>query len=72
MKFKPSTPSNSQREKIHYCVTIEGEQYNTYAYSEEVALSNAAWRYAEEVDEDVALIKWQLSHDKLYFDVEEV
>ena len=72
MKFKPTTPGNPQREKIHYCVTIEGEQYETYAYSEEVALSNAAWRYAEDYDEDVALIKWKLRNDKLYFDVEEV
>jgi hypothetical protein len=72
MKFKPTTPSKPQREKTKYIVTIEDEEYQTSAYTEEAALSNAAYRYADEVDEDVALVKWKIKHDKLYFNVEEV
>lgn len=72
MKFKPTTPGNPQREKIQYEVTIEDSTFVTAAYNEESALSNACWRYAEEVDEDVALIKWQVKNDKLYSNVEEV
>ena len=72
MKFKPSTPSNPEPRKILYEVTIEDATYRTRAYKEESALSNACYRYAEEVDEDVALIKWQVKQEKLYSNVEEV
>jgi hypothetical protein len=72
MKFKPTTPGNPQREKTKYIVIIEDEEYTTAAYTPESALSNAAYRYAEDVDEDVALIKWKIKHDKLYWNVEEV
>ena len=72
MKFHPTTPGNPQREKIQYEVTIDDSSYVTWAFTEELALSNACYRYAEEVDEDVALIKWQVKHDKLYSNVEEV
>ena len=72
MKFKPTTPGNSQRKKIQYEVVIEDSTFITWAFNEESALSNAAWRYAEEVDEDVALIKWQVREGKLYSNVEEV
>jgi len=72
MKFKPTTPSNPQREKSKFIVTIEDEEYQTSAYTEEAALSNACYRYAEEMDEEVALIKWQVRNDKLYSNVEEV
>ena len=72
MKFHPTTPGNPQREKIHYCVIIDDSEYETWAFTEEAALSNACFRYAEEVGEDVALIKWQVRNDKLYSNVEEV
>jgi len=72
MKFKPTNPRNPQREKTKYIVIIEDEEYTTASYTPESALSNAAYRYAEDVDEDVALIKWKLKNDKLYYDVEEV
>jgi len=72
MKFKPTNPRNPQRKKTKYEVIIEDETYTTAAYSEESALSNAAYRYAEDVDEDVALIKWKIKYDKLYSNVEEV
>lgn len=72
MKFKPTSPSNPQREKTKFIVTIEDEEYQTSAYTPESALSNAAFRFAEETDEDVALVKWRIRNDKLYSNVEEV
>jgi hypothetical protein len=72
MKFKPTSPSNSAREKTKYIVTIEDEEYQTSAFTPESALSNACFRYASDVDEDVALIKWQVRNEKLYSSVEEV
>ena len=72
MKFHPTTPGNPQREKIQYEVVIEDSTFITFAFTPELALSNACYRYAEEVDEDVALIKWQVKHEKLYSNVEEV
>ena len=72
MKCKPTDFRNPPREKTKYIVTIEDEEYITAAYNEELALSNAAFRYASDVDEDVALIKWQVKHEKLYSNVEEV
>lgn len=72
MKFHPTIPGNPQREKTKFIVTIEDEEFTTSAFTEEQALSNACWRYAEENDEDVALIKWQVRNDKLYSNVEEV
>jgi hypothetical protein len=72
MKFKPTSPSNSAREKIQYEVVIEDSTFITAAFTPESALSNAAFRFAEETDEDVALVKWQIKNDKLYFNVEEV
>ena len=72
MKFHPTTPGNPQREKIQYEVVIDDSVYETWAFTEEAALSNACWRYADENDEDVALIKWQVREGKLYSNVEEV
>lgn len=72
MKFKPTSPSNPQREKIQYEVVIEDSTFITFAFTSELALSNACFRYAEEVDEDVALIKWRVRNYKLYSNVEEV
>lgn len=72
MKFKPTDLRNPAREKIQYEVTIEDSTFVTFAFNEESALSNACFRYAEDVDEDVALIKWHVKNDKLYSNVEEV
>ena len=72
MKFKPTDPRNPPKEKTKYICTIEDEEYETWAFTEEAALSNAAFRFAEDTDEDVALIKWKLRNDKLYWNVEEV
>ena len=72
MKFHPTTPGNPQREKIQYEVTIEDSTFITAAYTPESALSNAAYRFADENDEDVALVKWKLKEGKLYFEVTEI
>lgn len=72
MKFKPTNPSNPAREKIQYEVVIEDSTFITWAFTEEQALSNAAYRYSEEMDEDVALVKRKIRNDKLYWNVEEV
>ena len=72
MKFHPTTPGNPQREKIQYEVVIENSTFITAAYNSESALSNAAYRYASDQDEDVALIKWKIREGKLYSNVEEV
>lgn len=71
MKFHLTTPGNSQREKIQYEVIIEDSTFVTTAYIPELALSNACWRYVEENDEDVALIKWRVREGKLYSNVGE-
>jgi len=72
MKFHPTTPGNPQREKTKFIVTIENDEFTTSAYTPESALSNAAYRFADENDEDVALIKWKIKHEQLYSNVEEV
>jgi hypothetical protein len=73
MKFKPTKiGKNPSQRKNQYEVVIEDSHFTTYAYNEEAALSNACFRYASDVDEDVALIKWQVRNEKLYSNVEEV
>jgi hypothetical protein len=71
MKFQPTGKSKPARPKIPYIVIIEESTYHTSAYNEEAALSNAAYRYAEENDEEVGLIMWKIKQDKLYSNVEE-
>lgn len=58
--------------KTFYKVTIEDTVYHTAAYTEEAALSNACFRYAEENDENVGRVSWQVKNDKLYSNVEGV
>ena len=72
MKFKPTTPGNPQREKTKFIVTIEDDEFTTSAYTPESALSNAAYRFADENDEDVALVKWKIKQELLHSSVEEV
>jgi hypothetical protein len=71
MKFKPTSPTNPAREKIQYEVVIEDSIFITAAFTPESALSNAAFRFAEETDEDVALVKWKIREGKLYHEVSE-
>ena len=58
--------------KTKYIVTIEDEEFITYASTPDVALSNAAWRYADAMDEKVQRIKWQLKEGHLYSEVNEI
>ena len=57
--------------KTFYQVTIEDTIYHTAAYTEEAALSNACYRYAQENDEEVRKIRWMVRENKLYSNVEE-
>jgi hypothetical protein len=70
---KPGSTKKSKASgfKSKYCVVIEDSEYITMAYNEEGALSNAAFRYGEENDEEVALVMWKIKHDKYYSLVEE-
>lgn len=73
MKFKPTKMGeNPSQRKNQYEVVIGDNIYTTHAYNSESALSNAAYRYASDQDEDVALIKWKIREGKLYSNVEEV
>jgi len=62
MKTKPSA---AKKEKINYLVILDGEHYSTYAFNENGAISNAAFRRSEEVDEDVKLIMWKIREGQL-------
>lgn len=58
--------------KLKYKVTIDGQEYLTSAFNEEGAISNAAYRYAQDNDEEVRLIVWKIKNDKLDIEVDEV
>lgn len=74
MKEKPSSflPSSSERKKIRYKVIIDDQEFQTSAFNEEGAISNAAYRYAEDNDEEVRLVMWKIQNDQLDFEVEEI
>ena len=55
--------------KILYIVTLDGKDYPTWAYNESGATSNAAFRYAEENDEDVKLVMWKINQGKISCEV---
>jgi hypothetical protein len=60
------------RPKSPYSVTIEESTYNTFAYNPEGALSNAAYRYADQEDMEVKQVMWKIKHEELYSKVEEL
>ena len=72
MKFHPTTPGNPQREKIQYEVTIEDSTFVTFAFNEEGAKSNAAYRYGQDEDMDVGLVLHKIKKGELFCEVEEV
>lgn len=72
MKTQPSKSIKPSRPKLKYLVTIEDSEYTTSAYNPEGARSNAAYRYADENDEEVGLIMYQIKHEELYCEVEEM
>jgi len=69
MRVKPNL--NAVR-KTQFVVSIEEEEFTTWASDEHAAMSNAAFRYAEEHDEGVALVMWKMKNDELYCEVNEV
>jgi len=76
MKIQPQSytldgrPVNVPRSKSRFQVTIEDEVYITWAYNEEFALFNAAYRYGIDNDLNPGLIRWQIKNDRLYYTVE--
>jgi hypothetical protein len=70
MKVQPSVFTGT-RKKIKYSVTIEDEVYDTWAFNEEGAIANAAFRYGFDNDEDVKLVMWKIREEQLYCNVEE-
>lgn len=69
--MKTSAKSFKKLSKTRYLITIDGHEFTTYAYNEESAISNAAYRYAEQEDEEVALIRWKIKENILTCEVEE-
>jgi hypothetical protein len=67
MKAKPTDQS-----KLLFNVTIENSSFKTWAVDEDKAISNACFRYAEENDTDVKLVKWKLKNGKLVVIIEEI
>ena len=70
MKTHPTTQGAPKKTK--YRVEIDGEVFITWAPNEELALSNAAYRFADQEDLEVRLVMWKLRNDKLDYSVEEV
>lgn len=61
MKEKPySTTPKSPKPKLPFIVYLDGEPYHTSAYNHQGAISNAAYRYAEDNDEEVRKVMWQI------------
>jgi hypothetical protein len=58
--------------KFKYRVIIDDTPYDTWAFNEEAAVSNAAYRYALDNDEEVGLIMWKIKNDELDMEVEEL
>jgi len=73
--MKESPYNNNSKppvEKFPYLVTLDGEEYYTKATTPESAISNAAFRHAQELNEPVALVKWKINQGKIDCEVEEV
>jgi len=72
MKTSPSKSNQLAHKKFKYLVTIEDTEYITWAYTEENARSNVAYRYADENDEDIGLVIWKIKEGDLYCEVIEI
>ena len=72
MKEKPySTTPKSSKPKIPFIVYLDGSPYHTSAYNHQGAISNAAFRYAEENDEAVGLVRWKIKEGQIECVVED-
>ncbi len=65
-------PYSEKCKKFQYCVTLDDQEFYTWAYNEEGARSNAAYRLAEQEDEEVKHIMWQIKQGEIYCEVTEV
>ena len=55
-----------------YRVEFEGgEVYHTKAASEEKAMSNAAYRYAQDEDMNIGIVLWKMRNGELNYWIEE-
>jgi hypothetical protein len=73
--YKSPTKSSMSRllnPKYPYLVTIDGQEFHTSAHSPQAAISNAAYRYSEQEEEEVALVRWKIREGHLNCEVEEV
>ena len=68
MRVKPNL---NHIRKTKYRITIEDQVFDTWASDEQAAVSNAAFRYAEENDEEVGIVAWKIRTGEFYYDVEE-
>lgn len=74
MKYHPRKTSTvaEPEPKLTYLVTLDGEEYRTKAYNSQAAISNAAFRHAEAINEGVALVKWKINNSEIDCEVEEI
>jgi cytidine deaminase len=62
---------STDQPKTLFNVTIENSSYKTWATSEEKAIANACFRFAEDEDEEVALVRWKVKNEQLTVTVTE-
>ena len=60
----------SKLPKIHYTVTLDGEEFSTWAYNPHGAKSNAAFRLAQIEGVKVNLIMWKIQEGDIECKVE--
>ena len=70
MKYKSTKPT--AQPKLFFLVTIENEKFKTWAVDEDRAISNAAYRYADQEDEEVGLVRWKIKNEQLTVTWEEI
>lgn len=60
--------------KKKYVVEFFGEcegKYRTMAVDERSALNNACYQLAEDVDQEVSLVRWKVNEGRIEYDIEE-
>jgi hypothetical protein len=62
MKTKPDAFRNTS--KVQYSVTINGQEFKTWAMDEHAAISNVSYRYSKDNDEEVGLVMWKIKNDQ--------
>jgi len=62
----------SKLPKIHYTVTLDGEEFSTWAYNPQGAISNAAFRLSKEQGVNVQLIMYKIKQGDIDCEVKEI